>query len=88
MYLREEGGDASEVTQEFIKVFIDNVSDGLSYKELKALYEDYLSNYKDGYDFREFVEIIQEYGSIKNYDQFMKESERDFKKTFGGQIII
>ena len=88
MYLKEEGGDASEVTQEFVKVFIDNVSDGLPYKELKALYEDYLDNYKDEYDFREFVEIIQEYGSIKDYDQFMKESERDFKKTFGGQIII
>ncbi|WP_022755883.1 helix-turn-helix domain-containing protein [Butyrivibrio fibrisolvens] len=85
MYLKEEGGDASEVTQEFIEVFIDNVSSGLPYEELKELYEDYLKNYKSAYDFREFIEIIQEYGSVEEYDQFTEEVTRDYKNTFGGQ---
>lgn len=94
MCLKEEGGDVSEVTQEFVKVFIDDVSDGISYKELKVLYEYFLDNCRDEYDFIEFIYIIQkydrigEYGSIGDHincgdlDQFIKAAESYYKNTF------
>ncbi|WP_022759093.1 AraC family transcriptional regulator [Butyrivibrio fibrisolvens] len=80
MYLKEEGGDASEVTQEFIKVFISNVSEGLSYKDLKEFYEDYLDNYKDAYDFRGFIKMKQESATIEYDDQFIDDVDIEYWK--------
>ncbi len=48
--------EALEEKQEFVRVFIDNVSSDYSYQELKEMYNDYLKSYADRYDFKEYVE--------------------------------
>ncbi len=69
--MKSDGGNALIEKPEFVRAYIDNDSDGLSYSELKEIYNKYLENNAGTHDFWEYLEGIQLYGSIESYNEFM-----------------
>ena len=77
--MKLEGGSALEETPEFVRAFIDDASDGYSYKELKELYNDYEQHYKTKYDFTDYLIAIQMCDSIEEYEEMINSSVQELQ---------